>query len=192
MAQAGALRHSEAVLLVDYHESKTRELHFVFDYSVGAYKNVKRAVGKAFCYMPSLRRLGGAGQQPHVKSYFGAHARYGFVVLGGQYLGGSHKAGLETVVNSQKHGHKCDKCFAAAHISLHKTVHLPLAYNVGSDFLDNSFLCSCKFKGKALRVKIVEPAAYPRHIVSGDGFFALSGASEDIDLNVKQLLEFKS
>ena len=30
--------------------------------------------------MPSLRRLGGAGQQPHVKSYFGAHARYGFVV----------------------------------------------------------------------------------------------------------------
>ena len=31
---------------------------------------------------------------------------------------------------------------------------VPLAYNVGSDFLDNSFLCSCKFKGKALRVKI--------------------------------------
>ena len=59
------------------------------------------------------------------------------VVLGGQYLGGGHQAGLVAVVDGDEHAHEGDQGFAAAHVALQQPVHLAAAAHVGPYLLDD-------------------------------------------------------
>jgi hypothetical protein len=63
-------------------------------------------------------------------------------MLLGQYLGGSHYAGLISVVYGYEHSHKCHHRLTAAHIALQQTVHLAAAAHVVTYLADNAFLRS--------------------------------------------------
>ena len=63
---------------------------------------------------------------------------------------------LVAVVFCQQHREQCDQCLSAAYIALYQSVHLAVAVYIATNLLDNSFLCSGKFKRQVLVVETVE------------------------------------
>ena len=91
---------------------------------MGAHHDLHRAVGQASINLLSLRDFGGACQQGevdiHILQLFLKRGK----MLCGKDFSGCHEAGLEAVVQGQKHHHEGDDGLAATHIALQQAVHL--------------------------------------------------------------------
>ena len=145
--EACALRHSEAVLFVDYGKPEVAEFDLVLNNGMSAHKDMQRTFGELCRYEASFLCFRASGEQPHVESELRRHGADCLEVLGGENLGGGHQAGLESVVDCQKHAHQGHNGFAAAYIALYEAVHLAPRQQVGTYFLHHTFLCSGECEG---------------------------------------------
>ena len=111
-------------------------------------------------------------------------------MLLGQNFGRRHDAGLKTVINSNEHGHQSDERLARSHVTLQQTIHLSSRPHVVPYLVHHPFLCTCQAKGQVMMVKAVEGFAHMRENVALVFFPIFSGVAQDIQLDVKQFLEF--
>ena len=113
-------------------------------------------------------------------------------MLGGKYFGRCHHTGLAMVIDSQQHGEQCYQCLSASHITLQKTVHLSPASHIGTDFLDDSFLCSGQFKRKILFIECIEVVSDGRENDSFQFQFPKTGRTKDVQLYKKKFVELQA
>ena len=83
-------------------------------------------------------------------------------------------------------------CLAAADIALNEAVHLATGVDVGTYLLDHSFLRACKVEGQTFAVEAVEHLADARQPVAYRHTLASLRPAQHVDLDVDQLVEFKS
>ena len=160
--KASALSHAEAVLLVDNHQSEVAKLHHILEQSMGADNNLQRAIEKIAVYGFALFFASGTGEQGAFNAQRLYQMAYGFEMLGGENLGGSHNGSLIIVVERQKHAHECHESLSAAHVALKETIHLSAAAHIGANLLDNSLLSAGECKWQMLGVESIEIMPHAR------------------------------
>ena len=100
--EAGALGHTETVLLVDDHQTETQKLHVVLYHGVGANENLHAAVQEAAEHLLPALAFHDACEQFHVDVHAVEEVTQGGEVLLGQDLGRSHQAHLVAVVDGEE------------------------------------------------------------------------------------------
>ena len=165
--QACALRHTEAVLLVDDSQTELLVLHRVFKQGMGADEQLERTVEQTGVNFLALAFASAACEQSHLHANFLRHFADSLEVLGGKDFGGCHDARLVAIVEGNECGEKCHDSLAAAHVALKQAVHLPSAAHVGTDFPNHTLLRASERKLQVVAVEGVEIFAHTRENVSG-------------------------
>ena len=158
--QARPLFYTEAVLLVDDGQSEPFKLHVVFYEGMGAHQYLHLARHQSVEYFLAPFPLHDAGEQAYVHVHSLEQLADGGQMLLGKNLGGSHDAGLETVVQRQQHGHEGHQGLPGAHVALQQTVHLLSAAHVFAYLARHSLLCVGEREGQVVVVEGVEEMAY--------------------------------
>ena len=91
---------------------------------MGAHHDLHGAIGQASVYFPSLPDFGGTRQQSEVDVHVLQLFLQGGKMLCSQNLRRCHQAGLEAVVQGQKHHHEGGDGLATTHVALQQAVHL--------------------------------------------------------------------
>jgi hypothetical protein len=131
-AQGQALRHAEAVLLVDDGQRQVFELHLVLDHGMRAYD---QAGGAAFDQRQHLAPLFGllaAGQPGGLDAQGLQPADQLAEMLLGQDFGGRHQRALPARVHAAGRGQRRHHGFAGAHVALQQAVHGDVFLQVAS------------------------------------------------------------
>ena len=157
------LSHTEAMLFVDDDKTEISEFYLVFYQGVRTDNYIKLAVFEHTVYLVAVFFLCRADKQPHIYAQpLGKTGDTG-VVLGGEYLCGSHYARLETIVDSDKRRQKCHDSFTATHVALQQAIHLSAAFEVGVYLFYHSFLGFGKREWQIVFIKIIEMNTYSVH-----------------------------
>ena len=164
-----ALGNAEAVLLVDDGQAEAAEHHLVLKQCVGADEHLQRAVAKSLVDAATLLRRRASRQQLALKAQTAAPLRECLEMLCGEYLRGSHKGRLETVVGGDEHRHERHHGLAAPYVPLHEAVHLAPRAQVVAYFVHHALLGIRQLEGYHVAVERVEEGADLREDVSGNG-----------------------
>ena len=133
-AQAVALLHAEAVLLVHDDQAQVVEAHVVGEQGVRTNHNLRGAVGKLLQHLALGAGAHGGGQQAHAHSPFGDSSGRAVRVFGrghvpqdvqhrtqvllGEHLGRGEHRGLAARIGHLQHGAQCHHGFAGTHVTL--------------------------------------------------------------------------
>ena len=107
----------EAVLFVDYGKPEVAEFDLVLNNGMSAHKDMQRTFGELCRYEASFLCFRASVSSLTLSPSCAVIGPDCLEVLGGENLGGGHQAGLESVVDCQKHAHQGHNGFAAAYIS---------------------------------------------------------------------------
>ena len=190
--QTGPLGHAEAVLFVDNGHAEFLKLDVVLYHRMCAYKDMETPVGKLFGYVAPFLGLCRPCEEPYIKAQFRRESAQSLVVLAGKNFRRRHKTCLEAVVDGEEHGHECHESIARPNVALHEPVHLAAAHYVGADFLYYALLGAGEFERQTLIIEIVEPSPYPRHHISLKLGLTAARATQHVDLDEEQFVEFKA
>ena len=134
----------------------------------------------------------GTGQQFDSDIHSEKQFLYRFIMLVCQNFGRCHHTRLITIIQGKQHAHQGNERFPATYIPLQKTVHLPSAAYVVANFFQYPFLRPCQLKRQVLCIKRIEYVAYFLKDIAAVSPLSVFGIAEDIELYIKQFLEFKT
>ena len=138
VAQAHALVHAEAVLLVDDHQRELREAQLVLEQGVRADRDPLVAAGeRGLGLAPRLRRQP-AGDEARRDAERREPAREILGVLLGEQLGRRHQRRLAACLDDIGGGHCRDDGLARADVALHEAQHRVRQREVAAHFLDHA------------------------------------------------------
>ena len=185
----GALRHTEAVLLVNHRHAEALEFYGIFYQGVSSYQYVDVAVLQRLVQFAAFLGPGASGQQLHTDAYLFAPSSQCLVMLRCKYLGGSHQRALATVVYGHQQGHERHHGLAGAYVALQQTIHLPSGAHVVADLVQHALLRPGQLERDALAVIVVEHGSNLQERYAGYALAALAGIAQYIELQIEQFLE---
>ena len=156
----GTLCHAKTVLLINNHKPQVAELNGIFNKGMGADNDMK--VSRLKHGMDLLAACFFSAACKQINGYIHSIQKPpdGSVMLVGQNFGRGHEAGLETIVERDKHTHERYQRFPATYIALQQAVHLFARSEIEADFAYNFLLCIGQLKRQMLFIKCVEPLPY--------------------------------
>ena len=191
LPQLGTLRHAEAVLFVDDNHAEVLEDDLLFEQGMSSYKEMYFAGFEAMQDRFTLAFPPRTGKQLRAQAEGGKPLRDALVMLCGKYLGRSHDAGLETVVDGHKSCHEGYHGLPAAYVALKEAIHLPAAAYIGANFTNHPFLRLGELEWKNLMIETVEILPYMGKEVPPDAAIAQTGIAQQVELQIEELLEFE-
>ena len=123
VAEALALAHAKAVLLVGNHQRQTVIAHPLAQQGVGADDQIPRSILNMGQGFPALRCLHAAQQQPAADAQWLQYLTRADQMLPGQNLGRRHQRALPAGRSRRANRAKGNSRLAAAHIALHQPAH---------------------------------------------------------------------
>ena len=106
-------------------------------------------------------------------------------------LGRCHQRTLKSVIHSHEQSHEGNQCLATSHISLKQPVHLFSGAHILADLAKHTFLSPRQIKRKHLGVECIEFFTDSFYHHTGNRSLAVAGISEDIELEVEELLKLQ-
>ena len=152
-AQALALGHPEAVLLVDHHQPEVVEHDVVLDERVGAHHQGILAGRQPLEDLPPGPGPGAAQQQARRQAVGGEQRLQGHIVLAGQDLRRGHDHALEAGAAGHQRRHGGHRRLAAAHVALEQAVHRPGLGEIGEHLVGGLALAVGQAEGEARRIR---------------------------------------
>ena len=190
--QLTTLLHTEAVLLVNHHDTQITELHIRFQQSVRANQDMQRTILQLGMNLVSLLLTRTARQQSDTH----LHARKEFddalVMLRCQNLRRRHDTGLKTIVQCHQHRHQRHHRLAAAHIPLQEAVHLTATAHIGTNLLEHTFLRPRQFKRQMMIVEVVEVLPYSIEHKAAIPLLTHLERANQVELQIEQFLKLQS
>ena len=180
------------MLLVDDDQPQVGEAHPVLDERMGSHQQLHLARGDPFECGAAFAGLRRTREDRHPHGQPVEQARERGVVLPRQNLGGSHHAGLKTVVDGQQHRQQRHERLARPHVALQQPVHLAARHRILPDFAHDALLRPRKRKGQLLPVKRIERLPHAGEIETVVSGQTLRTARHHVELHAKQLLEFEA
>ena len=181
-AQAVALLHAEAVLLVHDDQTQIVEAHLIGEQDVGANHNLGGAVGELLQYLALGAGTHGGGQQAHthtagflptprrdslrrtggriVKVFGRRHIpqniQHRTQMLLGEHLGRGEHRGLATRIGNLQHGAQSHHGLTGTHITLQQAVHGRFARQIRGNLSAHLLLPLSQLVGQNLKQLIGE------------------------------------
>ena len=183
-AQAVALLHAEAVLLVHDDQAQIVEAHLVREQGVGANHNLGGAVGELLQYLALGAGTHGGGQQPHAHAtgflpaprrdslgrivsirVFGRRhipqdVQHRTQMLLGEHLGRGEHRGLAARIGNLQHGAQSHHGLTGTHITLQQAVHGRFTRQVSGNLSAHLLLSLGQLVGQNLKQLIGEAALH--------------------------------
>ena len=181
--QFGALRHSEAVLLVDDRESEPLELHVFFDDGMCSHQQMDAAIYESLHDRLSPLSFHDTGQQFRPHRHVAQQFADGLQVLFGKNLSWRHDTRLIAVVERDEHGHERHERLSRPHVALQQAVHLLSASHVLPYFPNHTLLCSGEREGQVFMVERVEVLTDVAEHISAVLPSVVVGVSENVQLH---------
>ena len=145
--QLAALRHAEALLLVDHGQVEAPEAHVPREQRVGADRELRRAAGERIERLAPPRRRQRAGHENGREPRALEHGSQTVEVLLREQLRGRHEHRLASTFGGQEHREQGDDGLTRPDVPLQETVHPPVGTHVRVDLAEDSGLCSCQLEG---------------------------------------------
>ncbi len=113
-------------------------------------------------------------------------------MLQSQNFGGSHQTRLKTIIDGNQHAQQRYKRFSASNIALQQSIHLFAGSRILANFLNHLFLGIRQREREMLFVKCVEMFSHFSENKSIKLRLAVDSIAHNIQLDIKQLLEFET
>ncbi|OPZ10824.1 MAG: hypothetical protein BWZ06_01832 [Bacteroidetes bacterium ADurb.BinA261] len=190
--QFGTLRYPKPMLLVNNHKTQIAKLHHIFYQCMCSDQNIditRQQIGVNF--FPFLRS-GRSGKQCHLHIHIGQKLRKRSEMLQSQNFGGSHQTRLKSIIDGNQHAQQRYKRFSASNIALQQSIHLFAGSRILANFLNHLFLGIRQREREMLFVKCVEMFSHFSENKSIKLRLAVDSIAHNIQLDIKQLLEFET
>jgi hypothetical protein len=136
--QQKALRHAEAVLLVDHRQAQIPVGHLLLENGVGANENVDRAVGEAHQHAVARPAFLAAGEDGDPHSEAIDLAQQGCMMLARQDFRRDEERRLRLGLNRRQHREQRDERLPRADVALEQAQHRHRLDEVAADVADHS------------------------------------------------------
>ena len=190
--QAGTLRHTETMLFVNDHQTKSLETNRILNDGMSADKDADLAIPQSLQDGRSTFSLDHTRQQFHTNGHILQHRAESFQVLFSQNFRWRHQAPLIAVVHSNEQEQKRHQGLSASHITLQQTVHLFPTAHIRPHLTDYPLLGIGQGEGQIVVVKGMEIFSHARKNYSPPEGVPFASIAQDGKLHIKQLLKLET